>query len=678
MDRIALVNMPFVSSGRPAIGISLLKAALKRQAISCDIHYLNFDFARCIGCDTYEHICETTSDTWLGEYVFAQGVFGDRIPSPSSYSADILVPTLRGGRSDASSGAHAEELSSWVRLLGEHANLFLDRCLTSIPWSQYRLVGFTTTFHQTTASLALARRLKAEQPHLAIVFGGANCEAEMGRALHRLFPFIDYVCSGEADLSFPALAGQILQGNGVADIPGVVRRVADQSLFPAQSGAPVHDLDALPIPDYDDYVEQRRRVLALDDPPQLLFEGARGCWWGQKSHCTFCGLNGETMQFRAKSPQRTLDEIEDLARRYDTPKIAAVDNIMPMSYFQDVLPRLVSKDLGLDMFYETKANLKREQVRSLREAGVLVIQPGIESLSSDVLRIMKKGVTCTQNLQLLRWCAEFMIEVKWNILAGFAGELPEHYARQAEIVPLVVHLPPPLDCGLLRVDRFSPIFSRPREHGLEHVRPRRAYRYVFPFDGETLHDLAYFFDFDYMVERDPNAYTLDLQARVKEWFALYQHASLVSLVVGDELRIWDTRPAAVMREHHLSGAHRLVYEYCDEARTRRALEDRGVDGLDGILSDLVDAKLLLHEDNRWLSLAVSGEYQVEVLASHLATGTPLPFRCSGPLTRLYQTVPDVVQALVAHRVHGAARAVNDPSDEAPRPRTAQTFKLRPP
>ena len=46
--------------------------------------------------------------------------------------------------------------------------------------------------------------------------------------------------------------------------------------------------------------------------PTLLFETSRGCWWGAKSHCTFCGLNGETMAFRSKSPRRALDELEQL------------------------------------------------------------------------------------------------------------------------------------------------------------------------------------------------------------------------------------------------------------------------------------------------------------------------------------------------------------------------------
>src|SRR5439155_6118718 len=134
--------------------------------------------------------------------------------------------------------------------------------------------------------------------------------------------------------------------------------------------------------------------------------------------------------------------------------ISAVDNIIDMRYYRDVLPRLKELDLDVALFYETKANLRKEQVRLLREAGITRIQPGIESLSTNVLRLMGKGVTALQNIQLLRWCAEFGVHPGWNLLAGFPGEDPADYARQAAIVPLLTHLVPPQGVGEVRLDRF--------------------------------------------------------------------------------------------------------------------------------------------------------------------------------------------------------------------------------
>ena len=66
------------------------------------------------------------------------------------------------------------------------------------------------------------------------------------------------------------------------------------------------------------------------------------------------------------------------------------------------------------VWYETKANLSRDQVRTLAEARVNRIQPGIESLSDKSLRLMRKGSTKAVNLQLLRWCAEYGVGVSFT------------------------------------------------------------------------------------------------------------------------------------------------------------------------------------------------------------------------------------------------------------------------
>ena len=63
------------------------------------------------------------------------------------------------------------------------------------------------------------------------------------------------------------------------------------------------------------------------------------------------------------------------------------------------------------------------------------LQPGIESLSTPILLLMRKGVTAFQNVRLLKWCAEYGIHVFWNVIYGFWGELPEEYARLARLTP---------------------------------------------------------------------------------------------------------------------------------------------------------------------------------------------------------------------------------------------------
>src|SRR5262249_48286245 len=147
------------------------------------------------------------------------------------------------------------------------------------------------------------------------------------------------------------------------------------------------------------------------DRVALAFEASRGCWWGQKKHCTFCGLNRETMTFRVKSAERVLGTMRRLSSRYTFRHLQAADNILAMSYWKTLLPRLAEERLSsagkpVSIFFEVKPNLSRAQVKAMADAGVAHVQPGIESLSTHLLELMAKGVTGLQNVYLLKCCAE--------------------------------------------------------------------------------------------------------------------------------------------------------------------------------------------------------------------------------------------------------------------------------
>ena len=100
-------------------------------------------------------------------------------------------------------------------------------------------------------------------------------------------------------------------------------------------------MDALPMPDFSDYFHARERSpAAAQVPPVLLFETSRGCWWGAKSHCTFCGLNGHPWPSAASRPIACSTNSDELIERWPCPTLEAVDNILDMSYFDTVLPTL--------------------------------------------------------------------------------------------------------------------------------------------------------------------------------------------------------------------------------------------------------------------------------------------------------------------------------------------------
>ncbi len=611
MKKVLLVSMPLGALDRPSLGLSLLKARLTGAGYKCDVRYLGFNFAEFIGHDDYQWLCYQVPYTaFAGDWSFTQALYGERPESDENYVREILRETW-----------HLSEVEI-ARVLNIRSRVpyFLNHCLDAIPWGDYSLIGFTSTFEQNIASLALAKQLKRLYPGISLVFGGANWEGEMGLELHRQFPFIDYVCSGEAEESFPALVGSLLSNESartkLAAIPGIVYRDRKKKSISTGAAEMIREMDSLPVPDFSDYFRDLQQcTVAAPISPTLLFETSRGCWWGAKSHCTFCGLNGGTMAFRSKSPRRALDELEQLVDRWQFTNVEVVDNILDMKYFNDMLPALARAERSLQIFYEVKSNLSRAQVRLLSEAGVNRIQPGIESLSDHVLKLMRKGTTALRNIQLLKWAQEYDVIVEWNILYGFPGETVDDYRRTLELLPAIRFLRAPCATGPIRLDRFSPYHNAPAEFGLHNVRPMKSYGYLYPFDQEVVGRISYYFDFDYGEECDPTGIAADVIAFINDWKANPAPGTLNATTRHDgTLLLRDTRPGATVPELGLSGLEQAAYEVCDELQSgpnivrhlRAAFPE--VEFADelvyGFLESLVNNRLMVTDGSNYLSLAI--------------------------------------------------------------------------
>lgn len=618
-SEVVLINMPFTVLSAPSIALGLLKSGLTRIGVASKSLYLHLRFAEMIGRDTYTYIeAITHPEQLVREWIFSESLFQHpKNRDIEGYVRDVLsIKTVDDPDLSVYSQACLDELVPAILKAKARAEEFLDQCLETVLTYKPRVVGFTSIFEQHTASLSLAKRIKSERPDCFIIFGGSNCEGAMGAEAFRQFDFIDVLVSGEGDFVFPEIVQSILASKPIPAIPGVYnrhRRTLQLAEQQPQNTPSIEELDKLPVPDYDDYFEQlRSSSLKLPEKPTLLFETSRGCWWGEKLHCTFCGLNGATMAFRSKSAERALDELIYLTSRHPGCGVNVVDNILDMKYFKTLIKTLAEGNYDFGLFYEVKANLRKEQLRLLREAGVRTIQPGIESLSDNILRLMRKGVTALQNIQLLKWCSELNIKAVYNIIWGFPGESPDDYQKMLELIPLITHLRPPVGAGTIRIDRFSPNFNEHRELGFTKLTPFPAYDYVYPLDPKIVYNLAYFFVPECENLAIERSTTRGLSEEIKNWVEIYERSELFFMDKGTQLLVWDLRPCAKEPLIILDDYSRLAYLACDEAQTINQIQNswRKTSSvpLDEIrlketLDRFVDQSLMIKEGEQYLSLA---------------------------------------------------------------------------
>jgi ribosomal peptide maturation radical SAM protein 1 len=434
-----------------------LQACARQQGFEVTVVYANLLFASMVGHGEYQQMLERR--------IYAEQVFRHVAFPEAGWHASDVEPGLRPG---------AELALTW-----------LDRIEGIISVIGPVLVGATCSFEQISSSVAVLDRCKRLDPRITTAIGGANCEAEMAEGIGTLTSGIDHIFSGESEVTFPAFIDRVINHEPVHD------RILH--------GRPCRDLDGLPTPEYAEFFDQFDLYLgdqASAKPYAVPYESSRGCWWGEKHHCTFCGLNGTTLTHREKSAERVAHELTFLLETYPVDRVNMVDNIMPHRYFATLLPKLKALPPTVSLFYEQKANLSFRKVEDLKAARITIIQPGIESLNSHVLKCMDKGTTAHQNIALLRYARSLGVTLTWNLLAGFPGDMVEDYEEMADLLPHLAHLQPPDGLGLVRFDRFSPYFDDPQSYGISNIRPKPVYAELFPA-GADLDKLAYYFDGDY-------------------------------------------------------------------------------------------------------------------------------------------------------------------------------------
>jgi ribosomal peptide maturation radical SAM protein 1 len=336
--------MPWQALHLPSIQVGILQTLLGHVGIRTEVRSFYLAFMQDCRQETagrppdgeirpaeYDAVTQDHYHVGLGEWIFAVPPFRDDSDVDNRYLAYLQTE-----------GIPEADIAKAIAMRAV-VPAFLKRCASDILATGARVVGFTSTFSQTVPSLVLAKILKQRDPSLAVMFGGANCDGPMGAALHQAFPWVDVVVRGEAEGILPGLVKDLLANAPVRPQSGLCYRDTGRRVAVPQAGDGTVPLDEIPTPVYDEYFTRLRGMSFAEEIAgdiQLLHETARGCWWGVKSHCTFCGRAGLGMTFRSKSPDRVIHELTTLAARYGRLDFQAVDNILDLHYLCDVLPRL--------------------------------------------------------------------------------------------------------------------------------------------------------------------------------------------------------------------------------------------------------------------------------------------------------------------------------------------------
>lgn len=592
--RVLLLHMPLASPNVPSLAVQLLAAILEESGIHSDVFYGTTRLRRTPVLESFIHGVP-------GEVIFTPFYYTDLTPEivarqmvECSTGREELRANYRGFERLRNRRQRQRSYDTWPiprrpinnewpfgspddELLSDlltHMDLTracLDQCMKEISIGEYEVFAFSMSFDaQRMASLALAKRLKEREPKAKIVFGGTACDGDMGHQLMEHFPCIDVVSQGDADLTIVPLMNALSGQQPMESVPNIIYR-KNAKLCVNPSAPFLENLDSLPIPDYTQFLDQLANSDWRDEQPLILYEASRGCWWGERHHCKFCGLRADGLAYRRKSAHRTRSELDLLATKFPVnAALYATDAILDFRYLTEFLPTLeeLNKRHKWKLFFEVKSNLRKVDIAMLAESGVKTVQPGIESLSDHVLILMDKGNSGAKHVQLLKWLDAYKVSTIYNLIIGTPGEVPEDYEETLQLIPALTHLQPPSFVNLLNLDRFSPYFREPSLYGIYDTNPEEAYSVIYADPAIDHSKLAYKHSYRSVEKDNPDLQAVweRLREVVRGWHQARLERSFRMISQPNELILMED-VGGKRKTDRLRGLSAEIYYFCDKVRS---------------------------------------------------------------------------------------------------------------
>lgn len=478
----------------PFLGIHSLQASCREVGINTKVFYSNLLYANLIGVNLHQKIASDLL-AQMNERIFAFAAFGEPSVSVSRQMHKFLDPNWvpdhiwqvkREGSGSPPPEAVLTFKEWWATVDLENLESLNARWINALAREivnvGFPIVGCSTTFGGLVPAVALLNSIKKANSKVITILGGTLCEAEMAEGILSLDAGIDYIFSGEGEITFPTFVKQALAG------PLPKERII--------YGQEVSDLDALLLPDYRDYLQQREVFHPCRSNDKIMYspgyESSRGCSFGK---CTFCSFNGRKNLLRNKSPGKIIRDLKIMVKQHQKRLIIMADTRMPLRYFDTLIPHLSNEIPSLNIEYAVKTNVLLPQVMALKKAGSNKLLLGIESLCNSVLRRLRKGVTVRENIAVLRYIRSCDIKGDWNFLFGVPGDQIREYEEMLHLLPLIRHLPPPHSMHPVLLQRFSKYLQSPEAFDISNIQPSDLYKETLP-SHTNLTKIAYFFTAD--------------------------------------------------------------------------------------------------------------------------------------------------------------------------------------
>lgn len=602
-----LVSAPWALFNRPSLPLGSLKAYLLENVpgIRVQSDHLYVVVAQALGYASYRRVSQRV---WRAESVYSALLYPDRASRAESLFLSTF-PKKEHNRYD-------------FKVLVQKVRAITDRWINTVEWSALKMVGLSISFCQVTASLYLISQIKRICPSLPVVIGGSSFSGEASTGLLKAFPNIDYLVLGEGERPLSELVRYLCMPQKARADHSLPESIIVSGTKPkgGHRFCQLERLARLPVPDYDDYFGLLAKFPAAQRFfPTLPLEASRGCWWhrrdrrGQFAGCAFCNLNLQWQGYRIKSSKQVVEEVKRLVQRYQVLSLAFADNTFPLNKVEAIFQGMTKLGYDLSVFAELRANTTPSALHIMKQAGVDTVQVGIESLSTGLLEKMNKGARAIDNLSIMKHCEAAGIACASNLLLHFPSSDEQDVNETLWMLDFCRWYRPLKTVGFW-LGLQSPVYRYRQPFQIRSAFNHPNLKKLFPPSiAGAMHFIIQGYRGDKQQQR---RLWRPVENKVAQWQADYaamqtQTGGQPSLMVregGPFLIIDQHFPNQPVVKHRLTGASATIYRYCDIPRQFdqicNQISTHGPEQIQSFLSAMVDKRLMVAENNFYLSLAM--------------------------------------------------------------------------
>lgn len=314
-------------------------------------------------------------------------------------------------------------------------------------------ITFTSALYgQCMDIVNLARDL---MPEIIIAAGGTHASSDVESTLKNTN--IDLAIMGEGDFTLR----EYLSGKNKEEILGFAyKKNGEVKVNPSRPF--LQDLDLLPLPAWDlvDIYKYKIPYTMSRENPVAPIETSRGCAWG----CTYCTKSVFGRNFRFKSAERVVKEIEQLVGRgfkefhiYDDMFTTRKDRV------KEICKLMIDKGLKIhwNCLNGIRADMVDEELISLMyKAGCYRVAFGVESGDDYILKTVEKQQTVEKVRKAFEICHNVGIETVGFFMLGLPEEREEHLQKTIDFAK-------ELEPDIAKFDIFTPLPSTPLYKELE-------------------------------------------------------------------------------------------------------------------------------------------------------------------------------------------------------------------